>query len=803
MSRTADAARADRAEQRPLEQEVRPVQLAHALARVEVAGLERAGVEELAGVVPLVERLGGVDSLVALQADQLGAEDARERLADLGLPHARLALEQQRPPHPDGEEDRGREAAICEVVLAGERPLDLRHALEGHVDIVRVGSVSSTRHERRSSCQALPSLSTAPGTRWRSSPGCCSSDFIREQLGLTGTKVACDTSQCGACTVSLDGRAVKSCTVLAVQADGSSVVTIEGLAGEGGLHPLQEAFWEHHGLQCGFCTPGMIMSATELIAGGPLDDAAIRHGLEGNLCRCTGYENIVKAVAAAAREVSGMATQLHEQRFVGAPIKRVEDPRLITGAARFIDDLKLPGVAHVAILRSPHAHARIGGIDVSRAAASPGVIGVFTGRDFEHLNPLPCAWQATGTENHVVTPRALEIDKVAFTGAGVAAVVAETREAAEDALELIEVDWHPLDTVVDAEQATAAGAPQIHDSAPGNVVMDWECGDAAATDRALAEAEVVVRQRLVNQRLIPTPMEPRGVGRRLRPGHGQLHGLDELAGAARDAAADDGVRVRDPGDEDALHLAGGGRRLRDEDLPLPRVRADGRAGREARPAGEVDRVAARELRRDDPRPRPHHVPRGGREARRHDHGAEGEDVREPRRRPLDHRPRDPDHALRADALRLLPHPGDPLPDDRRLHEHRHGRRLPRRRPARRRPTSSSARSISSRARPGSTRSRSGAGTSSRPRTSRTTRGSSRVSPTTAASTGRRSTGRSSSSTTRASGPSRSRRGARGATSGSASRRTSRSAASRRRPGSARLGRAGAPVSGRARTCAST
>ena len=125
-------------------------------------------------------------------------------------------------------------------------------------------------------------------------------DFIREHLGLTGTKVACDTSQCGACTVSLDGRAVKSCTVLAVQADGSNVVTIEGLAANGGLHPLQEAFWENHGLQCGFCTPGMIMSATELIAGGPLDDAAIRHGLEGNLCRCTGYENIVKAVAAAA-----------------------------------------------------------------------------------------------------------------------------------------------------------------------------------------------------------------------------------------------------------------------------------------------------------------------------------------------------------------------------------------------------------------------------------------------------------------------------------------------------------------------
>ena len=125
-------------------------------------------------------------------------------------------------------------------------------------------------------------------------------DFIRADLGLTGTKVGCDTSQCGACTVSLDGRTVKACTVLAVQADGADIVTIEGLAGDGGLHPLQEAFWEHHALQCGFCTPGMIMSASELISAGRLDDAAIRHGLEGNVCRCTGYQNIVRAVSFAA-----------------------------------------------------------------------------------------------------------------------------------------------------------------------------------------------------------------------------------------------------------------------------------------------------------------------------------------------------------------------------------------------------------------------------------------------------------------------------------------------------------------------
>jgi aerobic carbon-monoxide dehydrogenase small subunit len=128
-------------------------------------------------------------------------------------------------------------------------------------------------------------------------------DFLREGLGLTGTKVGCDTSQCGACTIHLDGAAVKSCTVLAVQADGGSIVTIEGLASGGELHPMQTAFWEQHGLQCGFCTPGMIMSAVALVdsAGGTLSDDEIRHGLEGNLCRCTGYENIVRAVREVAR----------------------------------------------------------------------------------------------------------------------------------------------------------------------------------------------------------------------------------------------------------------------------------------------------------------------------------------------------------------------------------------------------------------------------------------------------------------------------------------------------------------------
>jgi carbon-monoxide dehydrogenase small subunit len=125
---------------------------------------------------------------------------------------------------------------------------------------------------------------------------------LRDELGLTGTHVGCDTSSCGACTVHLDGEAVKSCTVLSVQADGHEVTTIEGLAGAGGeLHPLQQGFWEQHGLQCGFCTPGMIMAAADLLQRNPNPtEEEIRHGLEGNLCRCTGYHNIVRAVQQAA-----------------------------------------------------------------------------------------------------------------------------------------------------------------------------------------------------------------------------------------------------------------------------------------------------------------------------------------------------------------------------------------------------------------------------------------------------------------------------------------------------------------------
>jgi carbon-monoxide dehydrogenase small subunit len=155
----------------------------------------------------------------------------------------------------------------------------------------------------------MPTVSMNVNGRQRSAdvdPRTLLVQFLRENLRLTGTHVGCDTSQCGACVVHIDGEAVKTCTVLALSCDGSNVLTIEGLANGNELHPMQEAFREHHGLQCGFCTPGMIMTAVDLVRrkGNNLDEHTIREELEGNLCRCTGYHNIVKAIAAGARNMA-------------------------------------------------------------------------------------------------------------------------------------------------------------------------------------------------------------------------------------------------------------------------------------------------------------------------------------------------------------------------------------------------------------------------------------------------------------------------------------------------------------------
>ncbi len=209
--------------------------------------------------------------------------------------------------------------------------------------------------------------------------------------------------------------------------------------------------------------------------------------------------------------------------LVGRSIKRKEDPRLITGHGRYLDDIKLPNLAYAALLRSQHAHARIVSIDTGRARALPGVVAVYTGADLkETVNPLPCAFPAGGTQTNMPPHRALAVDVVRYVGDGVAVVIAEDASIAEDAVDLIDVEYELLPVVVDAEKARAADAPQLHEEAPGNLCMHWKAGDREATDLAFADAEVVIKHRIINQRLIANPMETRGALANFDPGTEEL-----------------------------------------------------------------------------------------------------------------------------------------------------------------------------------------------------------------------------------------------------------------------------------------
>ncbi len=205
-----------------------------------------------------------------------------------------------------------------------------------------------------------------------------------------------------------------------------------------------------------------------------------------------------------------MTAEATSVKMMGQSLKRREDPKLITGTGNFLDDIKVQGMTHAAVLRSPYAHAKILTIDASKARALPGVLAVYVGEDMLDINPLPCAWAAGRVKNNINTPRALAVGKVCFVGDAVALVVADDRFIARDAVDLIDVDYEPLPVVVDAKKATLDGAPQIHENAPNNIVMEWDAGDKAKTEAAFAAAEVSVKEEIINQRLIPTPMETRG-----------------------------------------------------------------------------------------------------------------------------------------------------------------------------------------------------------------------------------------------------------------------------------------------------
>ena len=362
-------------------------------------------------------------------------------------------------------------------------------------------------------------------------------DVLRDGLGLTGTKVGCDTGECGACTVHLDGAAVKSCLVLAPQAAGHEVTTIEGLpAADGSLHPIQEAFWREFAVQNGYSTPGMIMSVADLLSRNPdPTDAEIRTWMDGTLTRISGYQNAVKAVHRAAAALKappaappaspgppggppGAPAQAPDEG-VGVAVPTKEGPALVRGDAEYVGDLSLPGMLHAAILFSDQAHALIKGIDTAAAKAMPGVVGVFTADDIPMLMPMPVVWVPKEGESHFpphpsgMVPGGQSLlakDRVRFVGDQLAVVVAETRQQAFDALEGISVSYEALPVVVDAEAALKPGAPQLHDAVPGNLMVHWSTGDKGAVDGAIAAAEVVVRQRFVNQRMMSNTVETRG-----------------------------------------------------------------------------------------------------------------------------------------------------------------------------------------------------------------------------------------------------------------------------------------------------
>lgn len=336
---------------------------------------------------------------------------------------------------------------------------------------------------------------------------------LRDELSLTGTKKGCGMGDCGACTVLVDGHPVNSCLMLAAQADGSKITTIEGLGEGGDLHPLQKSFVKHGALQCGYCTPGMVMAAKALIdlKPSPTDDE-IREALSGNLCRCASYNRILRAVR-GWQEFVGVPLdtrpardaerdQERDHAVVGVGVTRYDGPDKVSGRAKYTADLRLPGMIYGKILTSPIAHGIIKRIDTSRARELPGVLAVITGAD------VPDTYYGVSPARH--DEQILAKQRVRHVGDEVAAVAALDEETAERALKLIDVEYEKLPAVFDPEQAMKPGAPLIHPENPRyannvNTRVEWHFGDVA---RGFAEADHVREQQFTGNRTYQSPIEP-------------------------------------------------------------------------------------------------------------------------------------------------------------------------------------------------------------------------------------------------------------------------------------------------------
>ena len=332
-------------------------------------------------------------------------------------------------------------------------------------------------------------------------------DFLRDELHLTGSKEGCGAGECGTCSVFVDGVLKKSCLIPVAKAQGSEIVTVEGLQSNGNLTVLQQAFRKTNGSQCGYCTPGFVMAATAVLRRNPeADQEQIKEGLGGTLCRCTGYQKIVEAVELARDVMNGkldpgalVGEQDREaESFIGASVTSLDAPEKVTGMLRYAGDMSLGGLLHLKVLRSPVAHARIAKLDVSRAESAPGVHAVITHADVPGLD---------GHGMLLEIQPVLAGERVRFMGEGVAAVVADTPQLAEQALELIEVRYEELPAVFDMEVALEPGAPELHEDYPGNLIghLKVRKGDV---ERGFAEADVIVEEDYYTQRTEHAYLEP-------------------------------------------------------------------------------------------------------------------------------------------------------------------------------------------------------------------------------------------------------------------------------------------------------
>jgi CO/xanthine dehydrogenase Mo-binding subunit/aerobic-type carbon monoxide dehydrogenase small subunit (CoxS/CutS family) len=331
-------------------------------------------------------------------------------------------------------------------------------------------------------------------------PGQCLRTYLRE-LGFFGVKKGCDQGDCGACTVHIDGKPFHSCLTPAFRAAGRDITTIEGLVGDGKLHPVQQAFLDAQAFQCGFCASGMIMTAATFDAEAREDLPRL---LKGNLCRCTGYHSIDDAlhgVVNAEEDVAG--------RACGASLRSPFAESIVTGKARYTLDVAMADTLHLKVLRSPHPHARIKAIRRDKAMGVPGVVDVFTWED------VPRKLYSTAThEDHLVDPDDTYIlDNVArFVGQRVAAVVAETEGAAEEACRLLEVGYEPLPTVFDPEQAMECGAPVLHErgiATRGNIYVDIH-GELGSVEQGFREADAIHERTYSTSRVQHVHLETHG-----------------------------------------------------------------------------------------------------------------------------------------------------------------------------------------------------------------------------------------------------------------------------------------------------